>query len=87
MGERLDAVLEAIYAAYTKGWNDPANVQNNLASEAIWLGHLIVELLPREAEALGLLGADAVPAIAARRTPGLERRICSIERSGSVALG
>jgi len=55
LGERLDAVLEAIYAAYTKGWNDPANVQNNLAEEAIWLGRLIVDLLPREAEALGLL--------------------------------
>ena len=55
LGERLDAVLEAIYAAYTKGWNDPANVQNNLAEEAIWLGRLIVELLPREAEALGLM--------------------------------
>ncbi len=55
LGERLDAVLEAVYAAYTKGWNDPANVQNNLAEEAIWLGRLIVELLPSEAEALGLL--------------------------------
>ena len=55
LGERLDAVLEAIYAAYTKGWNDPVNVQNNLADEAIWLGRLIVELLPHEAEALGLL--------------------------------
>ena len=55
LGERLDAVLEAIYAAYTKGWNDPAIVQNNLAEEAIWLGRLIVDLLPHEAEALGLL--------------------------------
>ena len=55
LGERLDAVLEAIYAAYTKGWNDPSNSQNNLAEEAIWLGRLIVELLPLEAEALGLL--------------------------------
>jgi RNA polymerase sigma-70 factor, ECF subfamily len=55
LGERLDAVLEAIYAAYTKGWNDPANVQNNLAEEAIWLGQLIVGLIPDEAEALGLL--------------------------------
>ena len=55
LGERLDAVLEAIYAAYTKGWNDPSNSQNNLAEEAIWLGRLIVELLSREAEALGLL--------------------------------
>ena len=55
LSERLDAVLEAIYAAYTKGWNDPSNVQNNLAGEATWLGRLIVELLPSEAEALGLL--------------------------------
>lgn len=55
LGERLDAVLEAVYAAYAKGWSDPAKVQNNLAVEAIWLGRLIVDLLPGEAEALGLL--------------------------------
>ena len=55
LGERLDAVLEAIYAAYANGWSDPANSQNNLAEEAIWLGRLVVGLLPDEAEALGLL--------------------------------
>ena len=55
LGERLDAVLEAIYAAYTKGWNDPANSENDLAEEAIWLGQLVVDLLPVEAEANGLL--------------------------------
>ena len=55
LGERLDAVLEAIYAAYANGWSDPANAQNNLADEAIWLGRLVVGLLPGEAEALGLL--------------------------------
>jgi RNA polymerase sigma-70 factor, ECF subfamily len=55
LAERLDAVLEAIYAAYTKGWHDPANSQSNLAEEAIWLGRLAVELLPQEAEAKGLL--------------------------------
>ena len=55
LGERLDAVLEAIYAAYANGWSDPANAQNNLADEAIWLGRLVVGLLPDEAEALGLL--------------------------------
>jgi RNA polymerase sigma-70 factor, ECF subfamily len=55
LGERLDAVLEAIYAAYANGWSDPANAQNNLADEAIWLGRLAVGLLPDEAEALGLL--------------------------------
>jgi RNA polymerase sigma-70 factor (ECF subfamily) len=55
LGERLDAVLEAVYAAYSNGWSDPANAQNNLADEAIWLGRLIAGLLPGEPEALGLL--------------------------------
>jgi RNA polymerase sigma-70 factor, ECF subfamily len=55
LAERLDAVLEAIYAAYSNGWSDPANFQNNLAEEAIWLGRVVVALLPDEAEALGLL--------------------------------
>jgi RNA polymerase sigma-70 factor (ECF subfamily) len=58
MRERLGAVLEAIYGAYAAGWSDPAGTDaslRNLADEAIWLGRLIVELLPDEAEALGLL--------------------------------
>jgi RNA polymerase sigma-70 factor (ECF subfamily) len=58
MRERLEAVLEAIYAAFTEGWSDPAGVEvrlRNLAEEAIWLGRLIVQLLPDEPEALGLL--------------------------------
>ncbi len=58
MRERLEAVLEAIYAAFTEGWSDPAGVEArpaDLAEEAIWLGRLIVELLPDEPEALGLL--------------------------------
>lgn len=56
--ERLDAVLEAIYAAYAEGWADPAGTdprRRNLAEEAIWLGRLVASLLPDEAEALGLL--------------------------------
>lgn len=55
---RLAAVLEAIYGAYAGGWSDPAGADaslRNLAEEAIWLGRLIVELLPSEDEALGLL--------------------------------
>lgn len=58
MAERLDAVLAAIYAAFTEGWSDPAGAEakrRNLAEEAIWLGRLVAELLPNEAEALGLL--------------------------------
>jgi len=56
--ERLDAVLEAIYAAYSEGWSDPVGTglrRRNLATEAIWLGRLVVSLLPDEPEALGLL--------------------------------
>jgi len=58
LSPRLDAVLQAIYAAYAVGWSDPAGTdpqRRNLASEAIWLGRLVVSLLPDEAEALGLL--------------------------------
>ena len=58
MAERLDAVLAAIYAAFAEGWSDPAGAEakrRNLAEEAIWLGRLVAELLPNEAEALGLL--------------------------------
>jgi RNA polymerase sigma-70 factor (ECF subfamily) len=55
---RLDAVLEAIYAIYAEGWSDPAGTQarsRGLAQEGIWLGRLVVSLLPHEPEALGLL--------------------------------
>ncbi|MBN8944441.1 MAG: RNA polymerase subunit sigma-70 [Rhizobiales bacterium] len=55
---RLDAVLAAIYAAFAEGWSDPAGTEakrRDLADEGIWLGRLVVSLLPREPEALGLL--------------------------------
>jgi RNA polymerase sigma-70 factor, ECF subfamily len=55
--DRLDAVLDAIYAAFAAGWSDPAGTEvrrRDLASDAIWLGRLIVSLLPAEPEALGL---------------------------------
>jgi len=54
--ERLEAVLDAVYAAFTKGWSEigdegvPA-----MADEALWLGRLIVSLLPAEPEAKGML--------------------------------
>lgn len=57
-GERLGAVLEAIYAAFAQGWSDPAGAEDagsDLAEEGIWLGRLVASLLPDEPEALGLL--------------------------------
>lgn len=55
--KRLDAVLEAIYAAYGSGWDDIAGAdprRRGLASEALELGALLVRLLPAEPEARGL---------------------------------
>jgi len=56
--ERLDTVLEAIYAAFGAGWPEPGGLdarRQGLLDEAVWLGHVVVDLLPEEPEALGLL--------------------------------
>lgn len=55
---RLDAVLQAIYAAYSEGWADPVGADPEraaLAEEAIWLAGVLASQAPREPEALGLL--------------------------------
>jgi predicted RNA polymerase sigma factor len=54
---RLSAVLDAIYAAFTEGWTDPAGTdaaRRDLTGEALFLAHLTTELMPDEPEALGL---------------------------------
>jgi len=56
--ERVDTVLNAIYAAFAEGWSAAAGtdvVRRDLASEAIFLCRVVVDLMPEEAEALGLL--------------------------------
>jgi len=55
---RLPAVLEAIYAAYARGWDDVGGAdaeRRGLIDESVWLARLLTELLPSEPEALGLL--------------------------------
>lgn len=52
---RLDAVLEAIYAAYARGWHELDDRPPRLAEEAIWLGQVVVGLLPDAPEAKGML--------------------------------
>jgi predicted RNA polymerase sigma factor len=55
---RFEAVLDAVYAAFAEGWTDPGAadiVRRGLAEEAFFLSRLLVELLPEEPEALGLL--------------------------------
>jgi RNA polymerase sigma-70 factor (ECF subfamily) len=55
---RLEAVLDAIYAAFAEGWTDPVGtdvVRRGLTEESFFLSRLLAELLPEEPEALGLL--------------------------------
>jgi predicted RNA polymerase sigma factor len=56
--QRLDAVLEAIYAAFGIGWDDMAGIDQrgrDLAEEAIWLARVLLQLMPSETEVSGLL--------------------------------
>lgn len=51
--QRLQAVLEAIYAAFGLAWDDHLN--GEFAGEAIYLADLVASLLPQQAEPAGLL--------------------------------
>src|SRR6185295_13149341 len=55
--ERLSAVLDAIYAAFTEGWTDPLGTdtaRRDLTGESLFLARMTTELMPDEPEALGL---------------------------------
>ncbi|MCM3627683.1 hypothetical protein M3194_09920 [Paenibacillus glycanilyticus] len=56
--DRIDSVLEAIYAAYGTGWDEAAiadSPRRKLAEEAIYLGRLLLPFAPHEPEVYGLL--------------------------------
>src|SRR5579872_5727387 len=56
--DRLEVVLDAIYAAFSEGWIDASGsdvARRDLAEEAIYMCRLVTELLPEEPEAMGLL--------------------------------
>lgn len=74
LSARLGPVLDAVYAAYGTGWEDAAGVDprlRGLAAESIWLARILVQLLPEEAEARGLLSLllHCEARRAARRSP------------------
>ncbi|HEX4347843.1 MAG TPA: RNA polymerase sigma factor [Vicinamibacterales bacterium] len=58
LGERLDVVLRVIYLVFNEGYTASSGstvTRQDVSREAIRLGRLLVELLPREPEAQGLL--------------------------------
>jgi RNA polymerase sigma-70 factor, ECF subfamily len=58
LDERVSFVFDAIYAAYTTGWEslmETASTHHALAAEAVALGRMLTQLMPREPEGYGLL--------------------------------
>ncbi|REE68744.1 RNA polymerase sigma-70 factor (ECF subfamily) [Paenibacillus taihuensis] len=58
ISERLEPVLEAIYAAYGSGWDEATiadSPRRGLAEESIYLGKLLLPFASREPEVYGLL--------------------------------
>ena len=56
--ERLEAVLNAIYAAYGNSWEDATAADQRVADlgqEAIWLARVLREQIPNDPEVRGLL--------------------------------
>src|SRR5215813_4783337 len=55
--QRLEAVLNAIYAAYGSSWEEAGRDQRTvgLAEEAIWLARVLRDAIPDEPEVRGLL--------------------------------
>lgn len=56
--DRLDSVLQVIYLVFNEGYSASSGdelTRHDLSGEAIRLGRLLIELLPEESEALGLL--------------------------------
>jgi predicted RNA polymerase sigma factor len=56
--QRLEAVLDAIYAAYGSSWEDAAGTDRKavgLAEEAVWLARVLRDQVPDDPEVHGLL--------------------------------
>lgn len=56
--DRLESVLDSIYAGFSEGWVDATGAdpaRRELAGESIFLGRMLTQLLPDEPEAWGLL--------------------------------
>jgi RNA polymerase sigma-70 factor (ECF subfamily) len=78
LAERLRAVLAVIYALFNEGYGASAGdalIRKDLCAEAIRLGRLLAELMPDEAEALGLLSLMVLQD---------SRRATRIDRAGEL---
>ena len=87
--QRLDAVLDAIYAGFAEGWTDPSGtdaIRRDLTDEAIFLARLVVELLPQEAEGARPARVDASCRSATTGAAQRGWRVRAARRAGSGAV-
>ncbi len=87
--ERIDTVLGVLYLIFNEGYSstdDDSLLRPDLMAEAIRLARLTMELLPDNAEAMGLLGVDAADRRAARRAAHPGRRSRPARGAGPIAL-
>ena len=70
--ERLAAVLAVVYLIFNEGYGG----RGELAAEALWLGRALVELMPDEPEAHGLLAMMLLHDPAARRGSATASSCC-----------
>src|SRR6516162_7254578 len=75
----------AIYAAFGAGWPDPGGLnawRQGLVEEAVWLGHVVVGLLPEEPEGPRSARPDALCRRAAGRTAQCQGPLRAAVRAG-----
>jgi len=75
LDERLPAVLEVIYLVFNEGYAATAGedlIRPGLCEEALRLGRIVAELVPREPEALGLIALLEIQASRTRARVGPE---------------
>ena len=80
LAERLEEVLAVLYLMFNEGYLATGRrgaVDRDLAAEAEWLASLVVQLLPEEPEALGLLALMRLH---------LARAAARFDRDGNIVL-
>ena len=89
--DRLESVLDSIYAGFAEGWVDATGAdpaRRELAGEAIFLGRMLSEASSRRAGGLGLAGiVDALCRGTQAGAPYGRGRVRSPEEPGQDAVG